>query len=197
MDNNQALKIMMHEFGHIMGLDHEDKADSVMQKDLVSYEQLSGPGDSDLAEIKSIYVAATGSLTPRVTPVPGGFDYSYTATWVAGVDIPLVQVVTPFVDVSDFTTPPGWVIVPPDPGWPLNIVHVRVAPTDALTAYLNANNPSLTFSFFSSMPPGETIGWIGNTITTIGPVPEPGTMGLLVMAGALVYRRRLRRVMRS
>lgn len=187
-DNTKARATMLHETGHALGLDHTKETDSVLQGTIEQYIDKDSPGASDVRELKATYQASNGRLDGLVIPLGAEeFRYAYTATWLSGGEIPLVQVVTLGASIGSPEVPIGWELV----GFPFttfpNIVQFRLAPTDDLQAYLNADNPVETFSFISTGLPGETLGWTGITQTVVGPtIPEPTTLILLASGLAVI-----------
>lgn len=188
-DDQQAFAVMMHEFGHSLMIDHSKQKDSVMQKMIESYVDKTKPGASDVRELNSIYQAQAGNLQGMVQPTgDGDYRYTYTATWLTGGELPLVQLLTLGAPTADITLPPGWEYIDFDDAdpWP-NIFTLRVAPTDDLQAYLNALNPTMEFAFTSPYAPQETIGWLGDdqmVMAPVVPLPPSFAIGLTLMTVA-------------
>jgi hypothetical protein len=192
-DDQKAFATMLHEFGHALQIDHSDESDSVMQPILESYVDKNKPGNSDLRELGSLYTAFSGRLDGDATLLAGGlWEYTYSATWLSGGEIPLFQVVTLGAAIENLNVPEGWELKGYPDDYGPNILAFRVAPTDALQAYLNATNPSITVSFDSVTAPQMTGGWLGTDVSIVGPVPvpEPSSLALLLAASAAAAIRR-------
>jgi hypothetical protein len=188
LDNAKALAAALHELGHALGLDHDKSADSVMHEDLDT-EPKTKVGASDVRELKSVYTASNSHLDSIISPLGGGiFAYNLTATWLSGGETPMVQFLTFGADMENVSLPPGWIDVSytgiPNP----DVVTFRVDPTDALQAYLNQSNPSLTFSFNSHVAPQTTLGWAGDFQSVTAPaVPEPASWPTLGIGLAIIF----------
>jgi hypothetical protein len=194
-DNQTAFATMLHEFGHALQIDHSKQSDSVMQEKLESYIDKTKPGDSDFRELGSLYTAFNGRLDGFATQLAGGlWQYSYTATWLSGGEIPLFQIVTLGATVADLLLPEGWELKGFPDNYGPDILAFRVAPTDTLQAYLNASNPTLDVRFDSPFAPMMTDGWLGTDVSIVGPVavPEPPSALLLLVLGLIMWSRRMR-----
>ena len=71
-DNPDVLGIVLHEFGHSLGLGHSANSDAVMY---FAARRMMGPGTGlltpdDIAGMQTIYGAGTGSVTPLSVPEP-------------------------------------------------------------------------------------------------------------------------------
>jgi len=183
-DEKKAKAEMLHEMGHMLGIDHSAETDSVMRKKLEEYIDRVKPGASDARELGAIYSAANARLDSSAERLPdGSFRYAYTANWIAGGEIPMVQLLDLAGPIQNPEIPVGWEFVDfPIAAFPA-VVSFRVAPTDDLQAYLNMDNPTLEFAFVAPSPPGKTIGWAGTIHEGVtAPVPEPSSLVVLSMS---------------
>jgi hypothetical protein len=146
-----------------------------------------------MKEFNSVYARADARLDGSAFALADGeFQYNYTATWLSGGAIPLVQIGVLGAPIENPQVPLGWEVVGFPFAQPQDILSFRVAPTDQVQAYLGSENPVLAFSFVSPEPPTMTFGWAGSdqpVQSVVGPsavpVPEPSVL-TLGLTGALV-----------
>jgi len=197
-DNDVAFNVALHEIGHALGIDHPvgDAPGAVMQPNVAQRTGLTQPGADDIRELKTIYVAATGSLKSSCQLLPGGlYQYTYEATWTGGGELPLAQVVISGASIQNPQVSSGWEIVgfPFTTGTSPNVLSIGLDPSDSPTAaYLNTDNKLLTFGFDSPAPPGTGLGWLGDIQNVVVPIPEPCTLVLLSLGAIGLLARRSR-----
>jgi matrixin len=178
LDEAKAMATMLHEMGHVLGIDHSKEADSCMHEALdVQYK--TNVGDSDKREFNSTSLDWNANLQTVVATVPGGFRYTVDVHWASGGEGALVQLLTGGAPISDLALPAGWELY--DYGSPSAILTFRLDPTDNLQAYLSAAQSTEVFAFTSPIGPSTITGWAGTDQLLLGPqVPEPGSSWLML-----------------
>lgn len=179
VDEAKALATMLHEMGHVLGIDHSKEGDSCMHEAL-DVQPKTNVGASDKREFNSTSLDWNANLQTAVAAVPSGFRYTVEANWVSGGEGALVQLLTGGAPISDVTLPAGWELY--DYRSPSPILTFRLDPTDNLQAYLNAALSTEVFAFTSPVGPSMIAGWAGTDHVLLGPqVPEPSS-GWLMLA---------------
>lgn len=178
LDEAKALSTMLHEMGHVLGIDHSKETDSCMHEAL-DVQPKTNVGDSDKREFNSTSLDWNSDMQTAVAAVPGGFRYTVDVSWVSGGEGALVQLLTGGAPISDLALPAGWELY--DYAGPSPFLTFRLDPTDNLQAYLNVAQSVELFAFTSPIGPSLITGWAGTDQLVLGPqVPEPGSSWLVL-----------------
>jgi hypothetical protein len=168
-DSLKARLNAVHEMGHIVGLDHEDKRDAAMNPKEEVQNQEGTITDDDVKELENVYTNTHVDIEQNAD-AHSIFRFTYTLTFLSGADLGLFQVgLGPGADFLDPTAPPGWVATRTG-----RVATFRVTVLGDQVRYLSAQNSPLTFSFASSAPPGFGPGWAGALATVVAPTTPAG-----------------------
>jgi hypothetical protein len=192
LDEAKAMATMLHEMGHVLGIDHSKEKDSCLHEQL-DVEYKTKVGESDKREFKSTSLDWSANMQTAVAAIPEGYRYTLEVNWESGGEGALAQLVTGGAAISDVALPMGWELYE-YPG-PSKILTFRLDPTDDLQAYLSSSQPTEIFAFTSPVGPAVISGWAGTDQLVLGPsVPEPTTLFALAIGiggmGIVSLRRR-------
>ncbi len=201
-------RLMLHEFGHAVGLDHPKgddpgkEGESVMEPVNVR----DSLADSDTKELEATYganpVDAKVGVVPDVQPIDGAWRYRYDLQWLEGAELAVFQVETGNANIWGIELPDNWQVDDfsqpsdvntdgldlPDRPKILGFIHSNEQ------SYLGADTPFLTFSFWANQAPGPRRGFLNGSFDTLAPVPEPASWTMMIAGfaftgGAVRYRR--------
>jgi len=202
VNKNEAKNLGIHEMGHMLGLSDSPNSKTAMDPDF-NKSQTVKITDEDTLELFSTFAASNAPSSDHASTTvkfSGGlYEYDYTLDWTAGDALALFQVGTNGALLEDITAPSGWSVDPSigdDVTTTMTGGHaagqfLSFVLTDE-SSYLGPDHPELNFSFKTTAPPGEVSSFLNGHITTVGPVPEPGTLvlvGSALIAASLLKRR--------
>lgn len=186
--------VALHEFLHNAGVDHVDDPNDVM----FGSPQKGGTKATE-KELQAIYNAGQAKIELKTTIEDLGlsrFRYSYEATWLAGTELALFDVVVGNATVWDIEAPFGWDVGPRPLPHDVNALYVGTEPrlnvlsfqlSDS-TRYLGAENPVLSFSFMANQPAGRRPIWLADLGSALAPVPELPAWTMLILGFGMIGR---------